>query len=477
MTNNVDVLYFVAHLVVATLGAMHVLRFQTRSNSALLWIIILYSFPLFGLIAYIFFGVNRLLRNEEVLSSIRGIESPATPDSISATQVVDDSLSGLNCLSANLTNIPLSRADTCDFYQSGERAYENMLGAIGSAEHSIYLCTYIFNYDVIGKRFADALIAAHQRGVAVYVLIDGVGQWYAHKLARPYLRRHGIAVKTFLPLTLFPPNIYINLRNHRKLLIIDRRHAFIGGLNISDAYYNDGPHRSYRDLHFQLKGPVAQQLAAVFASDWAFMSSNAPALPVEPVSDRIADSTTATSPTACRTIIDDPGRRVGHLPLIIFAAINNARTSVHIITPYFLPNSELIAALSAAALRGVEVNVILPQQNNYAPVHHASRHTHEQLLVRGVNIFYQPAPFAHSKLFLIDKNYVLIGSANFEPRSFRLNYEIGVEIFSRKFGEDMYGYIQALLRECFPETKERLDQRSLLLRIIDGIAWLFTPLL
>ena len=179
----------------------------------------------------------------------------------------------------------------------------------------------------------------------------------------------------------------------------------------------------------------------------------------------------------CRTIPDGPGVNMGYLSIVLFSAINAATESITIMSPYFLPTQALIRSLQVAALRGIEVTIILPEKNNLVYVDWACRHMLWQLVGAGIEIYYQPAPFEHSKLFIIDNHYSLIGSANFDPRSLRLNYEIGVEIYDEQLASELSQYTLKVIAGSRLVTLDELAQRSFPVKIRDGIAWLFSPYL
>jgi cardiolipin synthase len=217
------------------------------------------------------------------------------------------------------------------------------------------------------------------------------------------------------------------MRNHRKILVVDGEVAFTGGINIGDRHLADRLDNRKRvvDMHFRLSGPVVAQIENVFWRDWRFITG-------EPVPDGRPAATRAGA-SLCRTVAHGPDEDLDRLTALLVGAIGLAERRVAIMTPYFLPPRELIGALQAAALRGVAVDVILPAQNNLPYVHRATRHMLWELLKRGVSVYYQPPPFVHSKLLLIDEGYAQIGSANWDARSLRLNFELTVEIFDVRF--------------------------------------------
>ena len=242
-------------------------------------------------------------------------------------------------------------------------------------------------------------------------------------------------------------------------------------MNIGDRHLRNEPNNRHEtaDIHFQLTGPVISHLQQVFDDDWRFAAGKHTQQKFEPPE--------ATGNAVCRVITDGPNEDLGKLSMIITSVVALARKRVAIMTPYFLPPATLVNALQAAALRGVDVNIILPLKSNQPPVHWATRNMLWQLLQFGVHVYYQPPPFAHSKLLLIDDDYAHIGSANLDPRSLRLNFEIVVEVFDRDFVTTMMQHFDQVKTTAIEETLTGVDGRSLPIRVRDAIAWLFSPYL
>jgi cardiolipin synthase len=322
----------------------------------------------------------------------------------------------------------------------------------------------------VGTRFADALGDAVARGVDVRVAVDGVGALYSWPQAAAALVRRGVRVAKFLPPQLLPPSFSVNLRNHRKILAVDGEIAFTGGINIREHYLvseKNDPRRIV-DLHFRLAGPIVAQIEAVFLRDWRFMTG-----------EKVAVSPTAAAVGAavCRAVEDGPDEDMDRLTELLVGAIGKAQHRVAIMTPYFLPPRELIAPLAAAALQGVDVAVILPASNNLPFVHRATRHMLWELLQRKVRIYYQPPPFVHSKLYYTDGRYAQIGSANLDPRSLRLNFEINVEVYDEALVAALSAHFEAVRARSLPITLADVDGRRLATKLVDGAAWLFSPYL
>lgn len=459
-------------------AALHALLHKRDPRGALGWIAVSLTFPYFGPLLYYVFGINRVRIRAQQLDQhgphglgarARGVDSGA----VRHGEAVPPNFSGLVTAADQLTGAPLVAGNAVQVLRNGEQAYPAMLDAIAGAEKFIYLSTYIFETNKAGKKFMRALGDAAKRGVDVRVLLDGFGEYYAWPRRRVggRLRRRGVQVGRFLSPRILPPSLRLNLRNHRKILVVDGKQAFTGGMNIGDRHYTQSGRKRKRvqDLHFNLRGPVVHQIEEVFIGDWAFTTGQSTELSEQAPAD--------AGQALCRAVEDGPTEDADRLATLMVAAVASAQRRVLIMTPYFLPSRELIGALQAAALRGLDVSIILPEKNNIFLVQWASRHGLADLLVRGVKIYYQPPPFAHSKLFLIDDLYAIIGSANIDPRSLRLNFEMAVEVFDQSVVSQLSTHVKEILRQSQGYSEEEFNQRSFLRRVRDSTAWLLSPYL
>ena len=444
----------------------HALLTKRRPRSAFGWIAVCLMFPLAGALLYYLFGINRAQRRARRFRDDGVWEPPPSPHRVPAPADTDD----LARLGEAVSGEPRLAGNRVQILHGGEQAYPVMLDAIGAAEQRIDLVTYIFDTDATGRAFADALGRAVARGVAVRVLLDGVGELYSWPRARRMLGKRGVAVRRYLPPKLVPPSFMINLRNHRKILLVDDRVAFTGGMNISDRHLTAREDNARRvvDLHVALHGPVLASLQRVFHNDWVHAGADEDEPYLQPA---------PAGSSLCRVIADGPDEPVDRLLLLLVGAVSLARRRVLLMTPYFIPPRELIGALQSAALRGVDVQVVLPGRNNLFFVHRATRHGLWELLQRGVNVYYQPPPFVHSKLVLIDDHYAQVGSANIDPRSLRLNFELNVEIFDPAVAGTLWAHADAVVARSRAVTLAEVDGRRLSTRLADGLMWLFSPYL
>jgi len=459
-------------------AAGHALLYKRDPRAALGWIGVSLLVPVLGAAFYFMFGINRIrTRARKLMARQPGLidAEGGAPEALSSPDARADGLSAefaqLARLSTAVTGRPLVRGNEIELLRNGEESYPAMLEAIDGARGSVFFSTYIFRTDRTGHRFIDAMDRARQRGVDVRVIVDGIGQMYTLPLASTLMRRRDVPVATFLPLRLIPPAIHVNLRNHRKILVVDGVVGFTGGINVGDNHLADdlSSPRRVADVHFRLAGPIVAQIETVFLEDWAFVTGRQDPAP--------ASSANAAGSAACRAITDGPNEDLGKLLTVLIGAVASAHRSIRVMTPYFLPPRELIAALQAAALRGVQVSIVLPGTTDHPIVHWASRNMLWEILCHGVRVFYQPPPFVHSKLFVVDDLYAQIGSANLDPRSLRLNFELTVEVFDAGVALAISRHVDDAITRSREVAIDEVDRRPIAARTRDALAWLFSPYL
>lgn len=462
-------LLVLVHLGPATWGVYHVLLYKRDPRAAMGWIMACIFIPYAGPIAYFLFGINRVRSRARGMQSRMlsvGYEYGTRPDLDQ-----DSSVKGIRDAGRRITGRALINGNAITPLYNGDQAYPAMLDSIAKATERVYLATYIMKMDDIGKQFSDALHAAVLRGVDVRVLVDGFGEWYSWPHPSRILAKRGIQTARFLPPRLLPPSIYLNLRNHRKMLIVDHDVAYAGGMNIGDENRATGNEtRRITDVHFALRGPVIADLADLYLSDWYFANGGKNDTPPRAIAAACGES-------ACRVVPDGPDEELDSLSVTLQTVISTAQHAVDIMTPYFLPNRELMASLESAVLRGVRVRIVLPKKNNLFFVHWAHSNTLVQLLRWDIEAWYQPAPFCHAKLLCIDDEYSLIGSANLDSRSLRLNFELGVEIFSTALNRELREHFDKIIDASRRITYDELANRPVARRLRDSAAALFAPYL
>lgn len=466
--------------LIAIAASVHAILNKRETASVIGWVGLIWLAPFIGSLAYFCLGINRIQRrgsmvNKELQNVLDQITVPVPEHVIEQLDEVKTRHLQFKQIVETvdkLTQRPLLPGNAITPLRHGDQAYPAMLDAIDHATVSVSLVSYIFDYDSAGIAFVEALEKAVQRGVEVRVLIDDVGSKYSRPRATREMQKRGIACKTFLP-TLGPRFAhYANLRNHRKILVVDGKVGFTGGMNIREACLleRNTPH-PVQDLHFRFTGPVVTHLQEAFITDWAFTT------------DEILEGETWL-PTPdfeghalARGITDGPDEDFERLLMTILAAIALANKRIDIVTPYFLPDSSMIRALALAVMRGVEVNVMVPRINNHRIVQWAASNSLGQIAAAGCHVYLSDPPFDHTKLILVDNAWSLVGSTNLDPRSLRLNFEFNVECYSQELAQDLSKIIDEKRQHAVRLDYRDLIGRNVLLRLRDGVARLLTPYL
>lgn len=468
-----------AYLVLALGSGVHVILNKQSEGAAFSWLAVIVLSPLLGVFLYWLFGVNRIRRRAQAERPEHAARVPPHREAAAEGDSLDTPAEGsvlparwgqLLQLGCAIHHEDYTPGNLMLPLVDGDNAYPRMLAAIDAATRSVRLSSYIFSYDKVGKQFVDALVRAHDRGVEVRVLIDGIGVSYGFSWLRSdrALRKRGVRTARFL--SAFSPNgtRFLNLRNHRKILQVDGDVAFVGGLNIreNNLVRVSGRHRT-RDVHFEVNGRVVEQIDHVFRDDWKFATGED--LEAAPVHSSVHGKVLS------RVLLDGPDANYAKLQMTMLGAINTARHHIHIVTPYFLPEQSVLHALQLAALRGVEVDVIVPRFNNLHVVGWAMQANQWKLVDYGVNLYESPQPFDHSKLFQIDDVWTLIGSSNWDARSLRLNFEINLECYDKDFNQSVARLIDA--KRASALVVKSVPNRPLLIRLRNNFCRLFSPYL
>lgn len=466
-------------LSLSLIGSGHALLYKRDTRAAVSWVGFIWLVPLVGAVLYFILGVNRIRRRAVLL---RGSLERCRPDA-TVSQVPGDLLaeqlpagaSHLASLAQVVNGVVQNRllaGNRIEPLVNGDQAYPAMLDAIGRAKHSVSLSTYIFDRDAAGLAFARALGDATRRGVEVRVLIDATGTRYSWPSILRVLRREGVRHARFLPAFPLWRLMSMNLRNHRKLLVADGQVGFTGGMNIRAGHQLKlKPRSPVQDVHFRVEGPAVAHLQGVFADDWLFTTGESLC------GDSWFPAHENRGPVLARGIPDGPDEDFELIRWTILGALGAAKESLRIVTPYFLPDLTLISALNLAAMRGVTVDIILPERGNLPFAHWASRAHWWQVLERGCRLWLTPPPFDHTKLLLVDGCWAFVGSANWDPRSLRLNFEFNLECYNRELAATLEDLVQAKLKQARRVSRDELERRPLPLKLRDGAARLLTPFL
>ncbi len=431
----------VFHLVAALFASGHVVLSHPQARGAALWLGLIWLVPWLGPLLYVLVGINRIPR--------RAKGRIPTVDAVS----------------------PWFKNSRLDCLEGGDEAYSAMIAAIDAAERTVHLQSYIFDNDRAGALFCAAFERAIARGVTIRVLIDAVGASYSRPTIIGTLKGLGVEVARFLPTTVPWRWQYANMRNHRKLMVVDDSQGFFGGMNIREGCMDSlAPVRPTLDVHFEVHGPIIGSLTELFVADWMFATGEVLPRAEQP-------KATLETATTARFVHCGPDRTDEPIRWMKLAAVVRARHRVRIVTPYFVPDEDVVTAMLAAMTAGVKIQLILPAQNNLRLVSWASRACWRRLISRGVEIVLSPPPFEHSKMMLIDDDLAIVGSANWDERSFRLNFEADIECRDPELVKSLDAMIDGRVAGVIPVSLADLDNDSLAVRLRDGTARLALPYL
>jgi cardiolipin synthase len=460
-----------------------ILLTKKDSNSATAWCLFVFFLPLFGPLVFLIFGwqnvyrpLSRKRRHRRMYESTRPTGRKADPDHPtvpgSPEEAVHPGLETLGKLAERCGAFPYTFGNSINLYTEGTATHQAMLEAIRSAEHHIHLETFILQPDETGRQVLEALTERARAGIQVRLLYDAMG---SHNLERKLLQPLAAAGgkhSVFLPLNPFRRRIQINMRNHRKILVVDGRVGFAGGMNIGDEYLGKCPRFGYwRDTHLRLEGPAVAGLQHIFLEDWDFAAS-------EELRERpYFPPPKAVGSIPAQIIDSGPDREFKAIREIYFAAILSARKRVWIASPYFVPDAGLLDALCLAGYRGVDVRFLgLYQPDKWLP-YFAARYYWGQVLDAGVKVYQYTRGMMHSKVVIVDGEWASVGSANMDMRSLHLNFEANCLVYSAE--------VAASLERAFLDdlaVSIRLDRhvfhaRPLSGRLVDNACRLMSPVL
>ena len=482
-----------AHLLAFGLVAFHCLKHRREPTSALLWLSLAWFIPVIGSLFYVMFGIYRVpekgrhkYRADQSLAAERRTrEEPslsmaywcAVHESTACEPPTEEGCRFNRALDGILEEYPLLAGNVVRPLVNGEDAYPPMLAAIRAATDHIHIQTFILGNDLVGHQFMDALAERARAGIKVRLLFDRFGSTHAvwGRFFRRYRDVPNLTIAGWRQVNILKSEFQLNLRNHRKLLIVDGVRAFTGGLNLHAGHVAgaDGS-EPIRDYHFAVAGPVVQELQFSFLRDWAYMTGEAPDsllqaayFPPQPVAGGMPVRVINSGPSVEQEAINE----------VFFQAIISARRQLWIVTPYFVPGPDLMQALRAAARRGVDVRLVVPQKSNHVYAGLAGQALYDDLLACGVRIFEREPPFMHAKAMIMDDTLALVGTANLDIRSLRLNYETNLAVYDAEF---VAGIRQLALAEIANSREIALDvwrARPRHRKLLENACSLFTPIL
>ncbi|MBN1396040.1 MAG: cardiolipin synthase [Pirellulales bacterium] len=450
---------------------------QEKPATCLAWLAVVFFEPWIGLALYLLIGENRLGRRRLKKRQRRRLQLQYSDHPrVESRHVVDpdetDEFEVLVHLAEHAGGLPVVAGNSISLMSKTEEVIDRLVAEIDAAKHHVHLLFYIFQDDAVGRRVADALVRAVGRGVTCRVLADAVGSRRLFKRLAPELRRRGVRIYPVLPANLWRlPFARLDLRNHRKLVVIDGAVAFAGSQNIVEPSYGHKKAGVWHDIMARVTGPVVRQLQGIFLEDWFYESGelldDAALFPASPAGGPIAVQVIPTGPDQPTELFQD----------LIVRAIFLARRRVVITSPYFIPNEAMLLALRLAALRGVEVSLVMPQRSDHRLVSAAGSFYCEYLMRFGVRVFLFGDGMLHAKTLTVDDELAMFGSANYDIRSFSLNFELNLFVHAEEAVRQVHDLQQHYLERSRQATRDDWRMGTLPGRLKVNLAKLFSPLL
>lgn len=465
-------------LVVVTIGV--IISDKREPVKALAWITVIALIPFVGIILYIVLGRNHRKQKLFIRKEMKDTRQMTTLCREQIKELTDSRLMDevlvqnrdMITLLLNNNKAPLTTCNTAQILVNGNDTFESIFEAIEQAKSSIHLEYYIVESDEIGSRIAEALIAKAQSGVEVRLIYDDVGSWGLSPKYVERLRLAGVKVCCFMPVVFPWFTSKVNYRNHRKILVVDGRVAFTGGINIADRYLKGNKHGIWRDTHLRVEGEAAKMLQAIFVTDWNFLS------PKENLGiKRYFPKSEAVGYLPMQIASSGPDSDWASIMQAFFAAITRAKDHIYISTPYFLPNQAILVALKVASLKGLKVKILIPSRSDSKVVYWATRSYVGELLDAGIKIYMYRKGFNHSKLIMIDGDFCSIGSANMDIRSFEDNFEVTALIYDRPTTAILERQFEVDMADSREITVKYWKNRSLKHNIYESFSRLLSPLL
>jgi cardiolipin synthase len=472
LTTNWGLLGIGLFYLIGFLHILHALMHTRTSQGTIAWVVSLLFMPFLAIPLYWLLGRSKF---EGYVRARRGNDAQLRKiakdmsDSLKKFAIDLPEEDFFERCAEDLGGLPFTRGNRLNLLIDGDETFEEIFSALHRAEKYICVNFFIVKNDKIGKKFQQTLIERAKAGVKVYFLFDEIG---SHKLSSTFLGEledAGVECQSFGANRHWWSRLQLNFRNHRKTLIVDGIEAYLGGLNVGDEYLGRTvKFGAWRDTHLYIQGPAAQSVQLVFLEDWFWACNQIPQLSWEPNEQR-ENQTTAIIPTG-------PADPIESWQMLVIEAANSSREKFWITSPYFVPDDGVINALQLAAMRGVDVRVMLPEHPDHILVWLSSYSYYEQAIPFGVKIYRFQDGFLHQKVMLIDQRMATVGTANLDNRSFRLNFEITAFVSDRDFIREVDEMLERDFSKCIQIRVEEFADKSYLFKIACRAARLMAPL-
>jgi cardiolipin synthase A/B len=442
------------------------------------WLLVLAAFPLLGFFFYLLFGRNyrkrKMFEHKAELDEIafRRVEG-SRYNQEHELQQFGEHQSQLFQLAQTIGNSSISFQTETKILTNGSQAFPQIIKELNNAEHHIHLEFYIVRHDHLGNEIKDILIKKAKSGVEVRFLYDAVGSWQLSKEYKSDLREAGVEVIPFAPVKLPFLSNNNNYRNHRKIIVIDGKIGFVGGLNIGDEYMGRNTYYgNWRDTHMYLRGEAVRSLQTIFIQDWYYMTGKT-LLKQTYLSPEVV----VEDQGGIQLIAGGPDSQWETIKILFFSMMITAKKSIWIASPYFIPDEDILSALRVAALSGIDVRLLVPNRPDKKIVFYASQSYYPELLEAGVKIYRYNEGFLHSKLVIVDNELASIGTSNMDMRSFHLNFEVNAFLYRTQSTVQL---VKDYLNDIEHSTELKLEtfkQRSIFMKLYESTCRLLSPLL
>lgn len=455
------------------IGTIVVIVLDNRNPvKTMAWVMVLMFLPVVGLIFYFFFG--RSHRHERIISRksySRLLKKPMAEYLSQEDIALPERYERLIDFFRQTNQSFPFEGNKVQAYTSGEEMLQGLLQAIAQAEHHIHLEFYIFEDDAVGRLVRDALIDKAQQGVEVKVIYDDVGCWRVPRTFFQEMKMHGIEVHSFLKV-MFPLfTSKVNYRNHRKIVVVDGKVGFVGGMNLADRYVYGSSGDSWRDTHLKLEGRAVHGLQTTFLLDWFFVDRSLI------TSRAYFPKMECCGPSLVQVVTGDPVSPWREVMQGLIMALGQARRYVYLQTPYFLPTESLLIAMQSAALSGVDVRLMLPLKADNRLTHWASCSYLKDVLTAGVKVYFYRPGFLHSKLMVSDDMLYTVGSTNLDFRSFEHNFEVNAFVYDEATAPIMRDFFLCDQQQCEQVQYKNWHQRPWWRKAVESVVRLMAPLL
>lgn len=473
MDTNYIVLALEILLVIMIIAIIIVILLENRNPlKTISWILVLIFLPIIGILLYLHFGEEHRKKYSIIKKLNKGLEDTHAPEfEIKESTHYPEQYDKLVDLLHNINEANVLGGNKIDFYSDGRDKFRQFFMDIQNAKHHVHILYYKIIDDKLGQKFKNLLIKKVKEGVAVRLIYDDVGSLRTKKKYFEEMKAGGVEVEPYLEVKIPRIARSVNYRNHRKLAVIDGYIGYVGGMNIADCYVEGVSWGCWRDMQIRIEGNGVKGLQRVFMSDWYFSHKSLPQSPYYfPQTDDYDDN-------PLQIVSSGPIDKYNSIERGIFQAINGARKSIYIQTPYFIPSDNILNALQTAAVSGVAIHVMIPKRSDNFFVNGATYSFVKDLLSYGIRVYLYSAGFIHTKCLIIDDSLTIVGSANMDIRSFELSFETDAFVYDESTALKAKAIFEKDVKDSQEVVKDDWEKRAFPRRLFESVMRIFTPLL